>query len=290
MEHKIKKRPTKAQHKLLSRKTVLLRIFLSIALAEIISMYLIYQLPVRLGHLSESLLDATLLCIISSPIIYLWVIIPFSSERDAALYRLKSLAFTDALTGLSNRRYFSERIEDFLEDRNSKRRDAALLLIDLDGFKQINDKYGHRTGDVVLREISKRLKENTSKDDILSRIGGDEFAILLTDVPKNREIAHEHLEQYAAGLIAALQKPINYRNRILTISASVGIRILGYEAMTAKVALHQADIPLYASKNSGGGRASIFTEPMISSLSNYYADSTISRAHQDLHTIQGQPL
>lgn len=148
--------------------------------------------------------------------------------------RLRHQATHDALTGLANRRLFAERI------RGIEHGSAAVLLIDLDGFKEINDTYGHGTGDAVLLRVAELLTAAAGPDDLVARFGGDEFAVLLShgDELAARQVANRFLD--------AIAEPADVAGRRLTIRASVGM-VVG-RAADPEGLLHAADMEMYAQK------------------------------------------
>ena len=124
------------------------------------------------------------------------------------------------------------------------------MFLDLDGFKGINDSYGHDVGDRVLQTIAQRLKENTRDDDTVSRHGGDEFLYLLMEVRDERDIA-----LIAEKILNAIQVPCNVSARDLTISASIGISIFPKDGTTADTLVKSADKAMYHAKQTKSGYA-----------------------------------
>src|SRR3546814_760241 len=152
----------------------------------------------------------------------------------------------DALTGLPNRACFYERTEQAL--RSARRDDAstAVLLFDLDRFKEINDTLGHRYGDLVLQDIGPRISAQLRPQDTLARLGGDEFCVLLP-----------HMTASAAGLVArqivaALEDPFEIDGMLLAVEASCGIVVAPEQGDTADLLLQRADVAMYLSKRSHG--------------------------------------
>lgn len=167
------------------------------------------------------------------------------THRKLVEKNLNELARTDMLTGLSNRRDFDERLEQGLARRIAAPRPLALMLIDLDRFKEINDTLGHLAGDTVLKAVAARLREAAFDIDVLARLGGDEFAILLGDSG-----AAESAELLAARLKVAMSRPIPIIGSSVTVTLSIGIAYCQGE-LSARDLTHLADRALYDAKESG---------------------------------------
>lgn len=164
---------------------------------------------------------------------------------DAARARAEHLAWHDVLTGLPNRAAF-DRALDTLPDENLT--GAALLLVDLDGFKAVNDRYGHAAGDSILREVAVRMRGALRSDDLACRLGGDEFAVMLRGIN-----AGEHVAETAKRLSQALQRPVLADGIQLPLSASVGFARYPADATTSNALQRAADLALYGVKRNGGG-------------------------------------
>jgi diguanylate cyclase (GGDEF)-like protein/PAS domain S-box-containing protein len=167
------------------------------------------------------------------------------THRKLVERNLDELARTDMLTGLSNRRDFDERLEQALTRRKAAPQALALMLIDLDRFKDVNDTLGHLAGDTVLKAVAARLREAAFDIDVLARLGGDEFAILLGD-----NGAAESAELLAARLKVAMSRPIPIIGSSVTVTLSIGIAYCQGE-LSARDLTHLADRALYDAKESG---------------------------------------
>jgi diguanylate cyclase (GGDEF)-like protein len=168
---------------------------------------------------------------------------------------LEHLARHDALTGLANRLFLNDRIERAVARARRTGNSVALLLIDLDGFKQVNDAHGHAVGDELLVVIANRLRECVREADTVARLGGDEFVVLLEDI--------RHPEgpgQIVDKLIAAVQMPVMLDAGTLRVSASIGIACMPQHAGKADELLERADAAMYAAKAAGRNRWSIAAE------------------------------
>lgn len=165
-------------------------------------------------------------------------------DRQAALH--------DHLTGLPNRALFCDRLEHGVQQARRHDRTLAVMFVDLDDFKIINDTYGHDAGDQVLQTIAERLKENTRGEDTVSRHGGDEFLLLINEIREEKDIS-----SVAENLIKKIQAPcnINTGDRTLsrTIMASVGISIFPKDGATADILVTAADRAMYVAKRNKAG-------------------------------------
>lgn len=161
------------------------------------------------------------------------------------------LATTDYLTGLNNRREFENLLAAIDDDPSSHNHN--LLLIDLDGFKSVNDTHGHATGDAVLREVAQRLKQVADDDEKLARLGGDEFAVLMRS-------SNEDAARRASDIVKAMKAPLVIGDKTITLGASVGI---ASKHGTSVVMMHDADIALYRAKEAGRSRFFYFSQDLM---------------------------
>jgi len=167
-------------------------------------------------------------------------------DRHAALH--------DILTGLPNRTLFNDRLEHGIAQAKRHGWPLAVMFVDLDEFKTINDTHGHDAGDSVLQTIAARLKASTRSDDTISRVGGDEFLYLLMEVQDENAIA-----SIAKKIIETIQAPFEVsvkRKRLrLTVRASVGIAVYPKSGSTAETLIKSADMAMYDAKRAGSGYA-----------------------------------
>ena len=173
------------------------------------------------------------------------------AERTAQLQRnqenLKSMAYLDVLTGLPNRRAFNDDLRRFIAECERGQGDFALLLIDLDGFKAINDTVGHGAGDAVLVEVAGRLRTLIRETDLAARLGGDEFCVILA---QPRDTAA--VDSACARIIKKLNEPMVLADRVVVIGASIGVAKVPGERTTTPDELHKAaDMALYEAKRAG---------------------------------------
>lgn len=184
----------------------------------------------------------------------------FSEMREqirARERRLDYMAFHDPLTGLPNRVLFHERLNDALHNELPRKREVAVLFLDLDRFKQINDTHGHLVGDKFLIEVARRLRATFRAEDLVARLSGDEFAVLLQGFDH-----HADLTVLAQKVIDALANPFRIDNAEFRSSASVGVSIAPHDGNTADQLIQHADTAMYHAKGTGRARYSLFTPEM----------------------------
>ena len=152
----------------------------------------------------------------------------------------------DVLTGLANRRLFDELLEQTIHSAKRDNISSAMLYLDLDGFKKVNDTYGHHNGDLLLVAVAERLKDSIREADTIARIGGDEFAILLRNTS-----SHSDIKSTVEKIQTALAQPIILSDNEVKISASIGITMIPQDGTDPDMLLTNADNALYKSKNQG---------------------------------------
>ncbi|HSD37493.1 MAG TPA: diguanylate cyclase [Rhodocyclaceae bacterium] len=173
-------------------------------------------------------------------------------ESVASLKRLEGLAYTDKLTGVSNRHYFMEHAADEL-GKLSPGGSASLLILDIDHFKRVNDTYGHSAGDAILRSVAKRVRNTLRPDGLFARYGGEEFVILLARAPLNAALA---LAERVREVIA--REPFEYQGQIIKVTISIGVAMSGHPALPLQDLIDQADAALYQAKHLGRNRVERF--------------------------------
>jgi PAS domain S-box/diguanylate cyclase (GGDEF) domain len=171
------------------------------------------------------------------------------TERRAAEDRIHRLAHYDSLTALPNRSLFIDRLTHALALSERAEKLVALLFIDLDGFKQVNDSLGHAMGDELLREVAQRMQESVRRSDTVGRMGGDEFAVILEGI-KHVDAIHK----IAGHIIDRVREPLQLASREVAISASIGITIYPFDAKTPTELMIDADRAMYFAKASGKNR------------------------------------
>lgn len=244
--------------KLLTTKQVVLRIAAIVSAVELLIMLVLGVIPLQANTYLAAVLDVTALVLLSVPPIYLWVIKPFVDARDEAHAQISHLADVDPLTQLANRRLLSKHLEKTVAGIVRHKIYGALLLLDLDGFKPVNDVHGHDAGDAVLIEIAKRLKSITRAEDVVGRLGGDEFVVLINHLDADKRIAQDKASRIAQELINRVNKPIDFNGATLHVGASIGIRLLGFEELYTETAIGDADSAMYRAKREGKGGIAFF--------------------------------
>lgn len=171
----------------------------------------------------------------------------YAVVRHAHEQRLSHLAYYDSLCGIGNRQLFADRIQQTINFHTRNRSRFALLYIDLDHFKNVNDRYGHAAGDETLVACAKRLRGSIRKSDSLARMGGDEFVVLVDSVDQEAGLA-----ALATKIIASLRAPVSISVGDVQLGCSVGIAVFPDSADNAKSLIHNADTALYQAKEGGG--------------------------------------
>lgn len=179
------------------------------------------------------------------------------TERKHSEAEIKRLARTDPLTGLDNRGAFTIALAQALAQAERSRAELAVLFIDMDRFKAVNDSLGHETGDVVLRETARRLRERLRASDVVARIGGDEFVVALTGIEEPMNAA-----QVACQIVATLSAPFSTERGEIFLSPSIGIALYPQDAREENELLRLADLAMYHAKSAGGAAYQFYTDSM----------------------------
>ena len=168
--------------------------------------------------------------------------------------RFRHMALHDSLTGLATRLLLKDRLTAAVESANRHHTGLTLLMLDLDNFKEINDTFGHRAGDEVLRVTALRLLDAVRKSDTVARMGGDEFIALLHDLSDPQAV-----EKFAASIVQALSVPVPFEGRVVQVSASIGVCSASAGQLQGEALLKCADAALYHAKASGRNCFHVFT-------------------------------
>ncbi|MEO8501418.1 MAG: diguanylate cyclase, partial [Vicinamibacteria bacterium] len=183
------------------------------------------------------------------------------SERRQAEHQIEHLAYHDALTGLPNRHLFVDRLDNALTRAQRTEETLAVLFVDIDHFKAINDSLGHTAGDVLLRTIALRLRSTLRTEDTVARLGGDEFTILVSGVKDPNDLL-----RLAHKLHSTIKVPVDVASRELTVSASIGVGLYPQDGETAEQLLRNADLAMYRAKELGRDRTQFYTAAMSARL------------------------
>ena len=188
--------------------------------------------------------------------------------------RIRDLAYYDPLTGLPNRRLLEDRLQVELAHAARLRCRLAVMFVDLDRFKRINDSLGHEVGDRLLVEISQRLRGSLREDDTVARMGGDEFLVILNNLAGPDEAA-----MMARRLVGALRRPVQIEGRELVVTTSLGISIYPDDSQDANTLIKYADVAMYRAKDEGRNSFQLFEPAMNArSLEHLALETALHRA------------
>jgi diguanylate cyclase (GGDEF)-like protein/PAS domain S-box-containing protein len=188
------------------------------------------------------------------------------TERKKAEQQALFLAHHDALTGLPNRLLLQDRLDQAVTQAERSRTHGALIYLDLDNFKQINDTLGHACGDQLLREVTARLKECVRESDTISRQGGDEFLIVLRDLPDTQAAA-----PVLDKVMTRMQQPLHINGHDLSTSVSMGVALFPEDGRDFETLLRKADLAMYRAKEAGRNTYRYFNEEMSTQASEHMA-------------------
>ena len=178
--------------------------------------------------------------------------------RKGAEEAIRQMAFQDALTGLPNRRLLIDRLQQALLTSARHKRSGALLFLDLDKFKHLNDTLGHEVGDQLLQQVAQRILKNVRAVDTVARIGGDEFVVLIADLSESRDDAKLHASMVGQKILSALNEPYDLGPHRHSSTPSIGATVFtGAEKSPAEV-MRQADMAMYEAKAKGRNRLRFF--------------------------------
>ena len=184
------------------------------------------------------------------------------TSRKQAEAEIQRLAHTDHLTGLPNRRLLLDRLNAAMVEGREIGCNSALIFIDLDHFKTMNDKLGHDAGDALLIEVGRRLLQSVRRQDTVARFGGDEFVIFASDIGPNSTIADEAVQRIGLAVLSVFQEPFELKGGNVAVSASIGAYVIDEhdECLSPDIALERADAAMYLAKSGGRNQMRIFAE------------------------------
>jgi diguanylate cyclase (GGDEF)-like protein/PAS domain S-box-containing protein len=182
------------------------------------------------------------------------------SERKSAEEAIRHLAFHDTLTGLPNRRLLMDRLERALGASQRKGAHGALMFLDLDQFKLLNDTHGHDMGDLLLQEVARRLEQSVRAVDTVARLGGDEFVVLIEDLSADQIDAQQHTHTVGHKILANLNEAYQLREAFYTTTPSIGITLFSGESVAPSELLKQADTAMYQAKARGRNTLCFFDQ------------------------------
>ncbi|MDX1915429.1 MAG: GGDEF domain-containing protein [Methylophilus sp.] len=183
-------------------------------------------------------------------------------QADIREEEIKQMAFYDALTNLPNRRLILDRLEHALLVRSRTEKGGAILFIDINNFKELNDTYGHHAGDLLLKLVAERLTDSVRMSDTVARLGGDEFVIVIENLNHAYDQAKKEVELIVNDILENLNRPFNLEGRDYHCTASIGISIFGQHGHTSLELLKNADTAMYQAKKLGCNIVCMFDEEM----------------------------
>lgn len=199
----------------------------------------------------------------------------YALEMESVNKKLQHTALSDSLTGLPNRQLFNDRLSRALElapKKSSKK--LALVMMDLDNFKNINDSFGHPTGDDMLRQMSERLKPMLRLGDTLARMGGDEFTVILRDIANEEEAV-----DFAAKLMSKIAEPMRIQDKETKVGVSMGIALHPDHGSNADTLIKHADLALYKAKQHAKGTVKVYTNELAEAASKRFSiESALNKA------------
>ena len=221
------------------------------------------------------------------------------TERKQAEAEIRRLAYYDSLTGLPNREFFKELLGQALEIARRHERQVAILFLDLDNFKRVNDTLGHSAGDLLLKAVADRLQKSLrgsdafgrngseSADRSVARLGGDEFIVLLSELERVEDAA-----RVARRLLSAVPRPVTLEGQEIIVTPSIGIAVYPYDGETVESLLKNADTAMYFAKKAGKSVFQFYSESMNSrSLHRLNVETKLHKAlEQDELLLHYQPL
>lgn len=197
--------------------------------------------------------------------------IRYATNKRKSEERVEHLAFHDPLTGLPNRHLLQDRLEQVLARIRRREGFGALMFLDLDNFKTINDSLGHSVGDLLLKEVAKRLEACCRAEDTVARLGGDEFVVLLPEIGTDTQHAISGAQIVSDKALRSLAETIMIDHNELHVTTSIGVTIIDKESQSVDAVLRQADTAMYEAKALGKDSCSFFAPQMEEAILNQVA-------------------
>jgi diguanylate cyclase (GGDEF)-like protein len=206
---------------------------------------------------------------------------------DEQIRLLEHMHNHDVLTGLPNRSFIFEHLDFICSECDAHNCMVALMVVNIDGFKRINDLHGHRSGDHVLKEIALRIRQSCSPSDVVARIGADEFAVVVADIKDYRAIS-----ALAKTTLTALQEPLKVRKSTISVTACVGIVVLPIDAISAAEALQKSDSAVDEAKSQGISQFSFFNaQQQRQAIEKMQLEEQLAQAaERDEYVLHFQPI
>jgi diguanylate cyclase (GGDEF)-like protein/PAS domain S-box-containing protein len=192
------------------------------------------------------------------------------TERQLAEQRISYMAYHDQLTGLPNRALFIDRLTQIVASAERHKRFGAIMFVDIDRFKHVNDIHGHFIGDKVLQEVAARLSYFRRQEDTVARFGGDEFVVLLPDLSTDTDDAGARALNIGEKIRSALEKPITIDGQDYPTSASIGVSMFPQDGVSVNDLIREADIAMYRAKESGRNAVMFFEHEMQAFIAERY--------------------
>ena len=198
------------------------------------------------------------------------------TEKKRSAEQIWRQANFDPVTGLPNRHMFHNRLEQEIKKAHRDGLSLALLFLDLDRFKEVNDTLGHDMGDLLLKEAAQRLNSCIRETDSASRLGGDEFTIILSEL-----IEPTNIERVAQNILNTLSEPFQLQDDIAYISASIGVAIYPDDAKEAQGLIKCSDQAMYLAKNTGRSRFNYFAAPSAPKMSSLALNTPVTAGEDE---------
>lgn len=199
---------------------------------------------------------------------------------------IEFMAFYDPLTSIPNRRFFTGKVKQAIEYAKETDKKIMIMFIDLDGFKVINDTMGHNVGDIVIKEVANTISDNLRVNDMVARIGGDEFLIMINDIKDDKDIT-----EIPDSIIKLFKKPFHINDREFYITASAGVSVYPFDGEDEECLIKNADVAMYKAKIKGKNQYLICTQEMKDELyrDTYISNSLYHAIEQNEFSVYYQP-